>query len=189
MRQFYQEELKKTLDRLQHIKTVLDQLGGDSGPSISIEVSGGIAQEAAVPQAIAVTAPASTQAPAAEGKKRRGRPKGSVNKVSKKVKKATSEEGGRPGRKSTWEPLIQQTLEKYLRPLTYDDLTEEVMQLGNIPEEKRGNTKQALQSVVFRVRRNTGEYQTLNLGGREKHIVLEEWLDKKGKLKAEFVQK
>lgn len=173
MRAFYQDELKKTVEKLAHIKSVLEKLGDDDTPSISIEVTGSL--ESAISSV--------GSGSAAPTGKRRGRKPG-PKPGAKKAK--TSSGGAKPGRKSTWEPLIYETLNKFKRPLTYDDLTEEVMQLGGIPEEKRDNTKQALQSVIFRVRKNGGDLHTLNLGGREKHIVLEDWLNNSGALKSEF---
>ena len=175
MRDLYLQQLQETLAKLDHIKSVLESLGGEEAgvPSISVEVKGGFQ----APETLTAAPAASGAKPKAAGK--RGRKPG-----PKPKKKADS--GTKPGRKSTWEPKIQDVLEKFKRPMTYDDLTEEIMQADSIAEDKRNNTKQALQSVIFRVRKQGGEFQTLNLGGREKHIVLTDWLNTSGNLKPEY---
>lgn len=154
MRQFYQEELDKTLKRLQHIKAVLDQLGG-STPSIHIQVN------AARPEAVRVT-------------------KGTAEPVKARQK---------PGRKSMWETLILKRLEQVGKPLTYDELTEEVMTFSKLPEEKRKNTKQAVLNVTFRLRKNGRKVDTFSVGTREKYIALKEWFDRPGQIKSEFADK
>ncbi len=153
MKQFYQEELEKTLKRLQHIKSVLEKLG-DSSQTINIEVS----------SATGSAAGSTGQQPKVQKRKRRRR----------------------PGRKSMWEELIVKELKKKGLPMTYEDLTDEIMKYGNIPESKRENTKRAITNLVFRLRKQNRKLTTISSGTREKFIILKSWQQDDGSLKDEF---
>lgn len=145
MKQFYQEELNKTLQRLNHIKSILDKLG-DNSQSINIQVSGTDSLQAS---------PAATEEkPVAKRKRRK-----------------------RPGRKSMWEELIVRELKKMNKPMTYDQLTNEIMKYGNIPESKRENTKRAITNLVFRLRKQNRKLTTVGSGTREKLIALNAWVE------------
>ena len=154
MKQFYQEELNKTLQRLHHIKSILDKLG-DSNQSINIEVTAG----SSLPTSKSEDSTATIQ------KRKRRR---------------------RPGRKSMWEELIIRELKKMNKPMTYEQLTNEIMHYGNIPESKRENTKRAITNLVFRLRKQNRKLATVSSGTREKLIALKSWLDSDNQLKDPF---
>ena len=159
MRQFYQEELDKTVRRLEHIKDVLQKLGltrkqVEAGVSGTIRNGGNVSP---------LAAPASSPGTAAA--KKRG------------------------GRKSKWEPLIEKALRDKDQPLTYDELTAEIMAASDIPESKKASTRQAIVSVLFRLRSQDGDIKTFSLGTREKYIGLTDWTDSRGKLKKAYRDK
>ena len=157
MRQFYQEELDKTVRRLEHIKDVLQKLGFTRK-----QVEAGVStasREGGKTSSIALSSPG------AEPSKKRG------------------------GRKSKWEPLIEKALREKDQPLTYDQLTAEIMAAANIPESKKASTRQAIVSVLFRLRNQDGDIKTFALGTREKYIGLTDWTDSRGKLKKAYRDK
>ncbi len=156
MRQFYQDEFEKTLKRLQHIKSVLDNLGG-SHQTIRIEV---------------------TSAPVKSENKAAGKKQPAT--VEKKTKKS------RPGRKSIWEELIVNQLKKNGKPTSYKDLTNEIMKYGNIPEKKRESTKRAITNLIFRLKKQNKILRTIPTGSREKLIVLKAWFDSNGEIKEQY---
>lgn len=168
MRQFYEEELEKTVKKLQHIKSVLEQLGGAS-PQIVINIEG----ETASPNA-------------AVGPKKAG---GKV-KTKKPVKAAAKTgEKGKRGRKSTWEPLLLKRLEVLDKPVTYDELTDDVMQFSKLPKSKLKSTKQAVVNMVFRLRADGKKVDTFANGSREKYVALNAWFDKPGKINKDYLAK
>ncbi len=159
MRQFYQEELDKTVRRLEHIKDVLQKLGF-TRKQVEAGVSGAN-REVGKTSPLVPSASSSGDAPA----KKRG------------------------GRKSKWEPLIEKALRDKDQPLTYDQLTAEIMASSDIPNSKKASTRQAIVSVLFRLRSQDGDIKTFALGTREKYIGLTDWTDSRGKLKKEYRDK
>lgn len=143
MKEFYQEEFEKTVRRLEHLRTVLKELGEEN------------------PEA---------------GVKKRATPS---------KKKRTS----RPGRKSVWEPLILKRLRQLDKPVTYEELTEEIMTLAKIPPEKKKSTKQAILSVAFRMRTRDNKIDTYSAGTREKYVGLRQWFDEPGTMSKEYAGK
>jgi hypothetical protein len=170
MRQFYEEELNKTVRRLKHIKSVLDQLGG-SGHSIEIQVSS--------------TLP-NTQHSTSRGPGRP--PKNGVTRISDTAVAKTKRHKKR-GRKSLWETIILKRMQQLNKPLTYDELTEEVMSLSRLPESKRVSTKQAVINVTFRLRNRDKKLDTFSMGSREKYLGLSPWFEKTGEIKPEYASK
>jgi hypothetical protein len=143
MREFYLEELEKTIRRMEHLKAVLKELGEEAPTSV----------------------PAAKQ-----------------QKVKRKRK-------ARPGRKSVWEPLILKRLRQLDKPVTYEELTEEIMTLAKIPPEKKKSTKQAILSVAFRMRTRDNKIDTFSAGTREKYVGLRQWFDEPGKMSREYAKK
>lgn len=168
MRLFYEEELDKTVKKLQHIKSVLEQLGGAS-PQIVINIEG------------------ETSAPAATV----GQKKSSGKVKTKKATKAASKSGakGKRGRKSTWEPLLLNRLQVIDKPVTYDELTEDVMAFSKLPKSKLKSTKQAVVNMVFRLRADGKKVDTFANGSREKYVALKAWFDKPGKINKDYLAK
>ncbi len=162
MRKFYEEELEKTVKRLEHIKTVLDQLSnGAVKVDLNIRKS-----EASSVSASATVAPAGVKAeakPASTGKKR--------------------------GPKAVWESLVLKRLRQMDRPVTYEQLTDEIMVFAKLPAEKRLNTKRAIVNVAFKLRNRDHKIDTFSNGSREKYIALKSWFDEGGKIKKEYVKK
>ncbi|NOX45732.1 MAG: hypothetical protein GXO89_02000 [Chlorobi bacterium] len=156
MRQFYEEELSKTLKRLQHIKNVLDNIGS-KGRSIQIQISETEGQKEDLGTSNPIPAPTKEKA----RKKKRGP-------------------------KSIWEDLIIKRLRHINMPMTYDELTNEIMTFGKIPEEKRKNTKQSILNVVFRLRKRNTKIKTFSSGSREKYVGLKRWFDSNGEIKEEY---
>ncbi|KKL14296.1 hypothetical protein LCGC14_2517150 [marine sediment metagenome] len=161
MKDFYREELDRTEKRLVHIKGILTQLGGNK---LSLPVK---------------TGPTSTG-------KRRGRPPKKIQATESveapKIKK-------KPGRKSQWEAVILKRLRQLNKPVTYDELTDEIMVLSKLSANKRTSTKQAIVSVVFRLRNRDEKLDTFSVGKKEKYIALKQWFDKPGEIKKEYSKK
>ncbi len=156
MRQFYEEELSKTLKRLHHIKNVLDNIGSKR-QSIQIQISETEEQK----KDLGITEPTPVQTKKRARKKKRGP-------------------------KSIWEDLIVKRLRHINMPMTYDELTNEIMTFGKIPEEKRKNTKQSIVNVVSRLRRRNVKLNTFSSGTKEKYVGLKQWFDSNGTIKEGF---
>ena len=101
--------------------------------------------------------------------------------VSKRKKKS--------GRKPKWELLIMKRLRQLDKPVTYDELTEEIMTFSKLPENKKTSTKQAIMNVIFRLRNRDKRLDTFSIGTREKYIALKSWFEKPGEIKKEYASK
>ena len=75
------------------------------------------------------------------------------------------------------------------KPVTYDELTDEIMNVEKLPETKRKSTKQAVVNVIFRLRNREGKLDTFSIGTREKYIALKNWFDQPGEIKKEYSEK
>ncbi len=93
------------------------------------------------------------------------------------------------GRKSKWELLVMKRMRQLDKPVTYDELTDEIMTFSKFPEEKRTSTKQAVVNVIFRLRNRDQKLDTFSIGTREKYIALRNWFDDNGKIKKEYLDK
>ena len=92
-------------------------------------------------------------------------------------------------RKSKWELLIMKRLRQLDKPVTYDELTDEIMTFSKLPEQKRKSTKQAVVNVIFRLRNREGKLDTFSIGTREKYIALKNWFEQPGEIKKEYAAK
>ena len=92
-------------------------------------------------------------------------------------------------RKSKWELLIMKRLRQLDKPVTYDELTDEILNVEKLPETKRKSTKQAVVNVIFRLRNRDGKLDTFSVGTREKYIALKNWFEKPGEIKKEYAAK
>ncbi len=101
--------------------------------------------------------------------------------VSKRKKKS--------GRKPKWEMLIMKRLRQLDKPVTYDELTDEIMAFSKLPEIKKRSTKQAIVNVIFRLRSQDKKLNTFSIGTREKYIALKGWFEKPGEIKKEYAAK
>jgi hypothetical protein len=155
MKLFYQEEYDKAIKRLQHIKTMLVRLGGDTHP-------------------VDTVTPVSMKSDSSGGTT-------SAKTPAKRKRKSK--------RKSKWELLIMKRLRQLDRPVTYDELTEEIMAFSKLPEQKLRSTKQAVVNVIFRLRNRDGKLDTFSIGTREKYIALKNWFDEPGQIKKEYAAK
>jgi len=167
MKQFYQEEFNKTLRRLQHIKKVLEKLG-DNQQHIEIKV-----EQLAPTETDNISTP--QEKPAILDQE----PEEELT-VTKRKRKS--------GPKSIWEPLILKRMRQLNRPLSYDELTQEIMVFAKIPAEKRLTVKQAITNVIFRLRNRDKKLDTFSMGSREKYIALKSWFDDNGDIKKEYKQ-
>ena len=131
MREFYEEELDRTLKRLEHIESILKRLGGNEQPA-QFRVS-----------------PARSKTAKTGTARKPGRP-AKTDKAEKET--AATKAKRKSGRKSKWEALIMKRMRQLNKPVTYDELTQEIMTLSKLPEGKRKSTKQAVVSVIFRLR-------------------------------------
>ena len=171
MRRFYEEELEKTLKRLQHLKGVLEKLGA-SGPSINIIISDASEKEANV------ASPVSEVEEASESNEANSDEESSTSTRKPRRKKT--------GPKPFWEDAIMNLLRETGKPLTYEELTDQVLAAQNLPEEKRTSTKQAITNVVFRLRQRGVKVNTFSAGKKEKYVALKRWFDSEGNIKDDF---
>ncbi len=95
----------------------------------------------------------------------------------------------KPGRKSKWELMVMKRMRQLDMPVTYDQLTDEIMVFNKIPQLKRTSTKQAVVNVVFRLRNRDHKLDTFSMGTREKYIALKNWFEAPGKIKREYAAK
>lgn len=93
------------------------------------------------------------------------------------------------GRKSKWELLIMKRLRQLDKPVTYDELTDEIMAFSKLPASRRNNTKQAVVNVIFRLRSRDRKLDTFSIGTREKYIALKGWFENPGEIKKEYSAK
>ncbi|HDS06367.1 MAG TPA: hypothetical protein ENO05_01965 [Bacteroides sp.] len=164
MKQFYAEEYERTERKLQHIKNMLARMGVTEK-----DLSEGIPQLLADRPGKATAGQASTAGKKAAGTAARRKPK--------------------KARKSKWELLILKRLRQLDRPVTYDELTDEIMTFSKLPEIKRKSTKQAVVNVIFRLRNRDQKLDTFSIGTREKYIALKGWFENPGEIKKEYAAK
>jgi hypothetical protein len=155
LRKTYQDELTKTLAKLQHLKSVLEQLGGEQ--TLKVHIS---------------TEEVSSSKEVVTSKE----PK--ITKERKRRKKR--------GPKAVWEDLVVKRLRSLNKPMTYEELTDDIIAFGNIPDSKRANTKQAIINVVFRLRQQNRKVNTFSMGRREKYIALKRWFDEEGNIRESY---
>jgi len=105
------------------------------------------------------------------------------------VSRARSAGRRKSGRKSKWEMLIMKRLRQLDRPVTYDELTDEIMASAKLPADKKNSTKQAVVNVVFRLRSRDQKLDTFSMGTREKYIALRNWFSAPGEIKKEYKAK
>jgi hypothetical protein len=95
----------------------------------------------------------------------------------------------KPGRKSKWDLIVMKRMRQLDKPVTYEQLTDEIMSFGNMTPEKRTSTKQAVVNVVFRLRNRDRKLDTFSMGTREKYVALKSWFEAPGKIKKEYAAK
>lgn len=190
MRRFYEEELDKTVRKLEHIKQVLDQLGGSS---VKMDMS---IVKSAISTATATTtnlykgaeAPAAAVATsAAEAPVAKAPASAEAEAVAQPTKRKNA--GKRRGPKAVWESLVLKRLRQLDRPVTYEQLTDEIMVFAQLPPSKRLNTKRAIVNVAFKLRNRDHKIDTFSNGSREKYIALRSWFEESGKIKKEYASK
>jgi hypothetical protein len=108
-------------------------------------------------------------------------------KLSSPIKKSTPKK--KPGRKSKWDLIVMKRMRQLDKPVTYEQLTDEIMLFGNMTPEKRASTKQAVVNVVFRLRNRDHKLDTFSMGTKEKYIALKSWFEVPGKIKKEYAAK
>ncbi len=160
MKAFYQEELSKTINKLQHLKSVLNQLGGSN---IEINISGG--------------ATGSTESAS------------DSSYSSLKSVEESPKSGKKRGPKSIWGSFILKRLQQLDRPLTYNELVDEAMVFFKLNESKRQTVINAINNSAFRLRKNSNRVDTFSSGGREKFVALKSWFEEPGKIKKEYEKK
>jgi hypothetical protein len=103
------------------------------------------------------------------------------------IKRSTPKK--KPGRKSKWDLIVMKRMRQLDKPVTYEQLTDEIMSFGNMQAEKRTSTKQAVVNVVFRLRNRDHKLDTFSMGTKEKYIALKSWFEAPGKIRKEYAAK
>lgn len=105
---------------------------------------------------------------------------------------STTLAGNRPrkrGPKSIWGNFIVKRLRARNRPMTYKELIEDAMSIHHLPEEKENSVRASILNSAFRLRTVHGRVETVGRAGRkEKYLVLTNWLDNDGMLRAPYDQ-
>ncbi len=162
MTQFYEEELDKTVKRLEHIKNMLEKLE-PGAISVDIKVKG-------VPATLSKTR-ATTKKTA-----------GAASKKSKRKKK--------PGPKAIWGNYILKRLRQLDRPVTYSELIQDALLFFKLPVAKKNIVRQAVMNSAFRLRNKQNKVKTFRKEGtKEKYIGLNKWFDNEGNLLPEYKKK
>ncbi len=161
MLQFYEEELLKTVSRLEHIKKMLDKLAPGS---VTIDVQ--IKDELKLLEK-SKTSPSKTTA---------------AKKKSKRKKK--------PGPKAIWGNYILKRLRQLDRPVTYTELIQDALLFFKLPVSQKDVVRQAIMNSAFRLRNKQNKVNTFRKEGtKEKYIGLKKWFDTEGKLLPEYKKK
>ena len=105
------------------------------------------------------------------------------------LSKSTNQKKLKPGPESVWDKMVLKKLKSVDRPLTYEELTDEIMESQNIPKERRKRTKQSIINVTFRLRKRDEKIDTFSAGSREKYLALSSWFDSSGEIKAVYKSK
>lgn len=95
----------------------------------------------------------------------------------------------RPGRKSMWETILMNRLKEVGRPMTYNQITDEIVKFSKLPDSKWLSTKQAVLAVAFRLRTRDDKVDTFSVGNREKYLGLRSWFDTNGIILPEYREK
>ncbi len=162
MIQFYEEELDKTVRRLEHIKSVLEKL--EPG-SVSIDVH--------VEAEIKSVGKTKTYTEKKEL---------SAQKKSKRKRK--------PGPKAIWGNYILKRLRQLDRPVTYSELIQDALLFFKLPPTRKDTVRQAIMNSAFRLRNKQDKVNTFRKKGtKEKYIGLKKWFDAEGKLLSEYLKK
>lgn len=160
MKVFYQRELQETLNKLEHIKSVLSKLDS-SAPKIDIFITG-----AGDASALQVVTPIANSVKA--------------KKIKRKTRKKT-------GPKAIWGEFIINKLKELNRPLTYEELIDEAIKHFKTPAERTLSTRQAVINSAFRLRKHHGEVETVaKKGQKEKYLCLIDWFKDDGELKSDY---
>lgn len=200
IKEFYEEELVKAKRRLEHIKTVLQELVEkkvDDITSYAKSSTKTTAKRGRPPKKKTGTSttkrrgrpPKKKTETVSSKPKRRGRPPKSTSAAATKQTTTAKKTSGKAGRKSKWDKIIIEHMTSLGKPVTYEELTDDVMKAQKLPASKRSSTKQAIVNVIFRMRKRNDHVDTISLGSREKYVVLKSWCSSPGKLKPEFAKK
>lgn len=91
------------------------------------------------------------------------------------------------GPKSIWGNFIVKRLRGRNRPMTYRELIEDAISIHHLPSEKENSVRASILNSAFRLRTVHGRVETVGRAGRkEKYLVLTNWLDDDGMLKAPY---
>lgn len=166
MRRFYENELRNTLDKLEHIQTVLAKLGEDKF-SIDIQINRKpFSIEASGTDTLDTT---TKEAP-----------------TKKKVAIAKTK-GKKRGPKAIWGNYILKRLRQADKPMTYQEMIDDAIAQFKIAPENHHKMKQAIVNSAFRLRNLQDRIDTFALAGkREKYMGLKKWFDENGNIVPEY---
>lgn len=154
----YLAEYRKQLERLEHIKEMLDHL---------TEESAGLARDIRV----------------------KSNQMGAV--VASTFEKELPKQESKRGRKSKWGSFILHRLKKEKRPISYDEIISDIVEVFGIDEEKeKESTRKVIFSTCHRLKSKEELINTYRVKGqRGKFIALKKWCTPGGKLKKQFALK
>lgn len=152
---YYLSEYRRHLERLKHIRHMLDVLS---------EESKGLRRDIRISKNLFGQVAAST------------------------FDNALPSSPSKRGRKSKWGNFIVHRLKQEKKPLTYDDLLKDAIQVfGLKTEDEIESVRKIIFSTSFRLKSKEDVLRTFSVKGRRgKYLALNKWCTPGGKLKKEF---
>jgi hypothetical protein len=111
--------------------------------------------------------------------------------VASTFEKELPKQESKRGRKSKWGSFIMHRLKKEKRPLSYDEVIDDIVRVFGIEDaSQRESTRKVIFSTCHRLKSKEELINTFRVkGNRGKYIALKKWCTPGGKLKKEFALK
>lgn len=172
LRNFYQQQLEKTLEKLETIKGILNKIDTDEKETEETQVT------SKPPDTLEIDEKERTEPIT---------PRPSDTLKIDKVEQIEPKKRKKKVIKSKWGKFILDLLKQHDRPVKFDDIVEEAIYKFKIPEDKYKNVRQAItnSSFILRIRhKKTRNFKLI--GEKGKYCGLTRWFDKNGELNEKY---
>lgn len=178
MKMLYQEELDKTLKRLAHIKSILEKLNVNTViPEVATD-AGTVNDSSVVPDVKKTTNSGEAETKVVE-----------LKESAAAAAKTKSKKRGTTGPKSVLEQFVTKRLRAMKRPLSLDELTDELMIFGQIPAAERKQARQKVVPFIRRYKRLGKKFDSYDVSNKERYVGLKSWFDQPGVLKETYLNR